>query len=49
MAAIEVAQIWIETLDQSDAVKKKGTYLLSSKVKNLSLLLLLHPKELCSP
>lgn len=47
MATIEVVQIWIKTLDQSAAEKKKvrGPYLSSSRVKNLSLLLLLHPKE----
>lgn len=47
MATIEVVQIWIKTLDQSAAENKKvrGPYLSSSRVKNLSLLLLLHPKE----
>lgn len=51
MGTIEVAQLWIKTLDQSDAVKKKvkGVYLSPSKVKNLSLPLLLRAKELCCP
>lgn len=51
MSITKVAQIWVETLDQSDTVKKKvkGVYFPSSKVENLSLLLLLHPKELCNP
>lgn len=50
MATIEVARIWIETLDQTEAMKKvKGACLSFSNVKSLSLLLLLHPKDLCSP
>jgi len=51
MATLNVGEIWIRTLEQSGAAKKvvKGVYLSSSEVKNLSLPLLLHPKELCSP
>lgn len=51
MATIEVAQVRIRTLDHTNVVKKKvkGGYISSSRVKNLSLPLLLHPKELGSP